>query len=226
MKFRWGTVTAVNPLRVRLDGDTVALPFTPDSLATVMFGDRVRCEIDARRVIVHGRAGGSGPIGEHIAGEWSAASLPSGCVLPDGTVHLIADYPKLAAHYAAVYGSANFHGGNGTTTFAVPDTRERVYVNQGGSDIFAAIGGKTGAKTHTHPLSDAGWALIRVFSGAPQVLARFISGVPSWTAERSVTSTAAVTSESSTNATPLRGSTDSASTVQPSFVCRYVIRAA
>lgn len=57
----WGTVTALSPLRVRLDGDTSAIPATPDSLidsAALAVSDRVRCEVTANRVIVLGRFGG------------------------------------------------------------------------------------------------------------------------------------------------------------------------
>lgn len=56
--FFWATVTAVGPLRVQLDGDTAALPITLDSLVdplTLAVSDRVRCELAANRVIVHGR---------------------------------------------------------------------------------------------------------------------------------------------------------------------------
>lgn len=59
--FMWGSVTAVSPLRVQLDGDTVALPVTPDSLidpATLTVTNRVRCELSNNRLTVHGRAGG------------------------------------------------------------------------------------------------------------------------------------------------------------------------
>lgn len=57
--FKWGTVTAADPLRVRIDGDAAALPVTPDSLVgSLTVGDRVRCEISDRRLIVHGRQGG------------------------------------------------------------------------------------------------------------------------------------------------------------------------
>lgn len=61
MTFRWGTVTAVSPLRVRLDGDTSALPFTPDSLVdplSLLVNDRVRCEVAVRRALIVGAAGG------------------------------------------------------------------------------------------------------------------------------------------------------------------------
>lgn len=61
--FTWATVTAVGPLRITLDGDAVALGFTPDSLvdpASLMVDGRVRCELTANnRVIVHGSASDS-----------------------------------------------------------------------------------------------------------------------------------------------------------------------
>lgn len=55
------TVTGVSPLRITLDGDTTALPFTPDSLvdpASLVVSDRVRCELSSRRVVIVGRSGG------------------------------------------------------------------------------------------------------------------------------------------------------------------------
>lgn len=58
--FKWGTVAGVSPLRVRLDGDTEPLPVTPDSLVDpqdLAVGVRVRCEMSARRFIIHGRQG-------------------------------------------------------------------------------------------------------------------------------------------------------------------------
>lgn len=54
--FRWGTVTAVGPLRVRLDGEVDPLDMTPDSLAVVAVGDRVWCQIADRRLVVLGKA--------------------------------------------------------------------------------------------------------------------------------------------------------------------------
>lgn len=57
--FRWATVTAASPLRVRLDGEAAALDLTPDSLTgPAAVGDRVRVEITATgAVIVHGTVG-------------------------------------------------------------------------------------------------------------------------------------------------------------------------
>lgn len=46
---------------------------------------------------------------------------PYGWLVADGTVYNISDYPDLANQYERVHGSKNFYGGNGTTTFAVPN---------------------------------------------------------------------------------------------------------
>ena len=61
--FLWGTVTQVGPLRVKLDGDTATIPFTPESLVDsrlLTVADRVRVELANNRVLVHGRFGGDG----------------------------------------------------------------------------------------------------------------------------------------------------------------------
>jgi microcystin-dependent protein len=54
--------------------------------------------------------------------DWYAGldPLPDGWLLCDGTVYNIADYPLLSAKLLATY------GGNGTTTFAVPDIDNRL----------------------------------------------------------------------------------------------------
>ncbi|MER3389992.1 MAG: phage tail protein [Microcella sp.] len=230
----WGKITSTSPLRVQLDGDPEALPITPVSLidpTLLNVDDMVFCERPARKVFIIGRAqgdGGGGFIGEHRAGEWATPPHPA-WVLADGAVLNIADYPKLAAHYAATYGTSNHHGGNGTTTFAVPDTRERTYVNQGGSDVFANIGDVTGAKSHDHPLSDEGYAkLARFPSDTTWIGVKTVSGVPTWgSANWRTNDTPTVgTSTTYSEGVALGGSTDAASNVPPSFVCRYVIRAA
>jgi hypothetical protein len=64
MTFRWATVTGVLPLRIKIDGDTAAIPITPDSLidpTTLVVSDRVRTEMSGNRLVVLGRAGGLNP---------------------------------------------------------------------------------------------------------------------------------------------------------------------
>ena len=48
---------------------------------------------------------------------------PTGYLACDGTAYNIADYQALADHINTQFGSYNYFGGDGTTTFAVPDLR-------------------------------------------------------------------------------------------------------
>jgi hypothetical protein len=55
----WATVTQVSPLRVRLDGDEVELPITPENLSPdPELGERVWVQLSGHRVIVHGGSKG------------------------------------------------------------------------------------------------------------------------------------------------------------------------
>lgn len=59
--FKWATVTGVNPLSIKLDGDTAPLALIPDSLvdpSTIVVGDRVRVELSLRKVVIHGLSKG------------------------------------------------------------------------------------------------------------------------------------------------------------------------
>lgn len=62
---RWATVTDDSPLRIKLDGDSVALPVTPDTLvASLAIDDRVLVLMTSggpttfhgRRVIILGKS--------------------------------------------------------------------------------------------------------------------------------------------------------------------------
>ncbi len=120
--FVWGTVTAVSPLRVRLDGDVEPLPLTPELLVSPLGlapGDRVRCELADRRVVVHGRAGGGGtgntfPVGAIIDWPYNA-STPAYALDCDGRAVSRSTYSALFGTIGTYYG-----GGDGTTTFNVP----------------------------------------------------------------------------------------------------------
>lgn len=84
------------------------------------------------------------PTGSFMMWAGDAATPPTGYLLARGGTVLIADYPDLYA----VLGTS--WGGNGTTTFGVPDMRGRVPVgvNPGDSD-FGTLNQAVGAKTHT-----------------------------------------------------------------------------
>lgn len=76
---------------------------------------------DKMKFPIMGAGGGFAPIG--TLNFFDASVAPNGWLACDGTVYNISDYPDLATYYASVHGASNFYGGNGTTTFAVPDLR-------------------------------------------------------------------------------------------------------
>lgn len=61
------------------------------------------------------------PIGTVISVMGTTA--PLNYLACDGTAYNISDYPELAAYFNQQFGASNHFGGNGTTTFAVPDLR-------------------------------------------------------------------------------------------------------
>jgi microcystin-dependent protein len=147
-EFIWGTVTAVNPLRVQLDGDTAALPFTPDSLIdplALAVNERVRCEQSRRRVVIHGRSGGGVRVPAGCILHTAAVAAPSGWLLCDGSNVSRTTFADLFAAIGTTYGA-----GNGTTTFTLPNLRGRTIVHRdSGQTEFDTIGEAGGAKTHT-----------------------------------------------------------------------------
>lgn len=82
------------------------------------------------------------PIG--VLADFAGANAPLGWLLADGTVYQISLYPKLFAAIGSRY------GGDGTATFAVPDTRARVLAgvgattDAGGANGSFALGQKAG----------------------------------------------------------------------------------
>lgn len=63
------------------------------------------------------------PVGNIIS--FMGNTAPKDYLICDGTEYNIADYPLLVQHFINEFGSANYFGGDGTATFAVPDLRER-----------------------------------------------------------------------------------------------------
>jgi len=64
MAFKRAIVTAVGPLRILIDGDTVPIPFTPKSLIdpdTLAVDDVVHANQSGHRLLVLGRDGGLNP---------------------------------------------------------------------------------------------------------------------------------------------------------------------
>ena len=54
---------------------------------------------------------------------YMGVTAPYGYLACDGSTYNIEDYPRLASHINRSFGSYNYFGGDGETTFAVPDLR-------------------------------------------------------------------------------------------------------
>ena len=76
----------------------------------------------------------TGTVISYIAG----STAPSGYLPCDGTVYNISDYPTLANAIKEGFGSYNYYGGDGSTTFAVPDLRGEFLRGTGTNSKVAA----------------------------------------------------------------------------------------
>ena len=78
-----------------------------------------------------------------------------GTIVPENYLHCngdvvnIADYPLLADHFKKNFGSKNYFGGNGTTTFAVPDLRGEFLRGTGTATRNTGTGASVGV--HQNP---------------------------------------------------------------------------
>ena len=74
---------------------------------------------------------------------------PDGFLLCDGTLYNIEDYKLLTSHFESHFGSANYFGGDGETTFAVPDLRGEFL--RGAGTATRATGSGAGVGVHQDP---------------------------------------------------------------------------
>ena len=125
---------AASPVQPTVPASAIALAVVgPITSATASITDAI---ISSARTLA-GRKDTPGTLA------WRAdAHVPSGWLLADGSLHNIADYPALAESVGTTY------GGDGTTTFGVPDGQGRVLAGPGGP-IAASAGDTGGAATHT-----------------------------------------------------------------------------
>ena len=92
---------------------------------------------------------------------------PTGYLTCDGTAYNIADYQALADHINTQFGSYNYFGGDGTTTFAVPDLRGEFlrgtgtnsHTNQGSG---ASVGAHQDGTTHLNIASSNEYLYLQV----------------------------------------------------------------
>jgi microcystin-dependent protein len=67
---------------------------------------------------------------------WGAAAPPAGWMICDGTAISRAGFPTLFANYGTTWGA-----GDGTTTFNLPDYRDKIPVGKSGTKALASTGG-------------------------------------------------------------------------------------
>lgn len=126
------------------------------SVHKILDQDRISDLWDAIKDYVDEHGGGSGgvsvgsdvPIGTVIS--YMGLTAPDGYLICDGTIYNTADYPKLAEAFADQFGSSSYFGGNGTTTFSVPDMRNLFLRGYHGSTtaLSGDIGKKQEATNH------------------------------------------------------------------------------
>lgn len=94
--------------------------------------------------------GGDTPVGHILS--YMGITAPEHYLSCDGAVYNISKYPELANHFQREFGSSNFFGGNGTTTFAVPDLRGEFLRGTGTATRNTGTGASVGVhqKPTTH----------------------------------------------------------------------------
>ena len=110
------------------------------------------------------------PIGEIIS--YMGTTAPNKFLICDGTAYNISDYPQLAQHFTDQFGAVNHFGGDGTTTFAVPDLRGEFLRGTGtatrNTGTGAVVGEHQDATLHANVgsvgTSSDGW--VGAFAGA------------------------------------------------------------
>lgn len=89
-----------------------------------------------------GSSGDGTPVGTIIS--YMGTKAPEHYLICDGAVISIADYPYLADQIKAEFGAADYFGGDGTTTFGVPDLRGEFLRGTGTNGTTLLVGGTVG----------------------------------------------------------------------------------
>ena len=85
-------------------------------------------------------------------------TAPKDYLVCDGALLNIADYLELATHFKNQFGSINHFGGDGTTTFAVPDLRNEFL--RGYGELSGDIGVHQDATKHVRVFGNTGSSLL------------------------------------------------------------------
>lgn len=106
---------------------------------------------------------------------------PAGYLTCNNSTYNISTYPDLADYFLVNFGSKNYFGGNGTTTFKVPDLRGEFlrgtgtngHSDQGGG---ANVGVHQDATYHLFNRSSSGWLYNGEHTGFKNADSQFTNG--------------------------------------------------
>lgn len=102
------------------------------------------------------------PVGEIIS--YMGNTVPANYLACDGSEYNISEYQELANHFIKEFGSVNYFGGDGETTFAVPDLRGE-FLRGSGKNSHTNQGSGTSVGRHQD-----GTGHVRVEIGADNIL--------------------------------------------------------
>ncbi len=99
--------------------------------------------------------GPSGPDGNPIGTviSYMGKAAPKDYLICDGSVYYISAYPELSTFFEEQFGTKNYFGGDGTSTFAVPDMRNlflRGYKGESTEQLSGEVGVKQEATEHIY----------------------------------------------------------------------------
>lgn len=135
-----GALRVVNFKKAAGSGGYVLPVATASKLGGVKVGANL--SIDAGGVL---SASDGSPVGTVI--QFMGTAAPTNYLACDGTEYNIADYQTLADHIAAQFGAVDFFGGDGVSTFAVPDLRGE-FLRGTGTNSHTNQGSGTNVGTH------------------------------------------------------------------------------
>lgn len=155
-----------------------------------------------------------------IVSPFAGAAAPSGYLLCDGSAVSRAIYDDLFAVIGTTFGA-----GDGSTTFNVPNLEGRTVFGIDDANLSFDTRGELGGNTsHSHTLSDDGWARIYVNGTTGDVEMDFV-GTAGWTSTRAAATTLAGSGgNSNPGGAELDGATDVASHLPPYMALHYVIK--
>lgn len=114
-----------------------------DERGLAHFWDKIKTYIDGKgNNFATGSGSDSAPIGSLC--QFLGYTAPEGYLALDGATYNISDYPELAVFFETQFGRKHYFGGNGTTTFKVPDFRN-LFLRGYHGDASKKLSGNIGA---------------------------------------------------------------------------------